>query len=133
MAKRPVKAAATPSGTAPGGEAAATQTAAAALAAADQAKGDAEAQAAADQAKADAEAQAAADAAANRDQEELEDEAGTKDFAGQPIAVRSATQGARRRAGRSFGPEPTEFEADELSDDEIAALLGDPLLIVELR
>lgn len=128
MAKSPTRTAATPSGTAPGGKAATPEAQATA-----EGKAAAEAQAAADKAKADAEAQAAADAAANRDQEQLEDEADTIDFAGKALKVRSATQGARRRAGYSFGAEPTEFEADELSDDEIAALLGDPLLIVALR
>jgi hypothetical protein len=36
----------------------------------------------------------------------------------------------RRRAGRRFGLEPVEIPLDELSDDELLALKGDPALSV---
>lgn len=41
-----------------------------------------------------------------------------------------ATQASRWRIGRQFGPEPIEIAADELSEDEIARLKADPLLVV---
>ena len=40
--------------------------------------------------------------------------------------------GGRRRAGRRFGAEPVEIPLDELSDDELRVLKGDPALSVSI-
>lgn len=55
------------------------------------------------------------------------------DFTGKTLAVRSLAQTGRRRMGMSFGPEPTELQADDLDALVIAALLADPQLVVEVR
>lgn len=39
----------------------------------------------------------------------------------------------RRRAGRHFGPEPVIIPLDELTEDEKAALVADPVLTVVTR
>lgn len=41
-----------------------------------------------------------------------------------------ATQSSRWRIGRQFGPEPVEIAAEELSEDDLARLKADPLLVV---
>ncbi len=38
----------------------------------------------------------------------------------------------RRRAGRRFGPEPKLIPVDEITADQAAALMDDPLLVVSL-
>ncbi|MBJ3783410.1 helix-hairpin-helix domain-containing protein [Devosia sediminis] len=48
-----------------------------------------------------------------------------------PVEV-TATVDSRWRSGRQFTKAPTRFEAGELGSDELEALRGDPLLIVEL-
>lgn len=47
-----------------------------------------------------------------------------------PSFVITGPKKGRRRAGRSFGPEPVTIPAADLSDDEIAALTSDPGLTV---
>lgn len=44
--------------------------------------------------------------------------------------VISARQPVRRRAGRLFTPEPVRIPVGDLSDDDLAALAGDPMLDV---
>ena len=44
--------------------------------------------------------------------------------------VVTALQPVRRRAGRIFTPEPVRIAMDDLSDAELLALAGDPLLAV---
>lgn len=41
-------------------------------------------------------------------------------------------KGARRRAGRAFGPEPVSISIDELTEADLVALQSDPLLSVEI-
>ena len=43
-----------------------------------------------------------------------------------------ALQNSRWRAGRQFGPEPVEIAAEDLTEAQIAALMGDPLLSVDV-
>ncbi len=43
-----------------------------------------------------------------------------------------ALQPSRWRAGRQFGPEPVEIAAEDLTEAQIAALMGDPLLSVDV-
>lgn len=53
----------------------------------------------------------------------------------QPPALTVVVTGpkeGRRRAGRAFGPEPVSIQAEELTEDEIAALQADPFLRVEI-
>ncbi|MEQ1499144.1 MAG: hypothetical protein ABL914_10820 [Novosphingobium sp.] len=138
MTKSPAKAPATPSGTAPDGEAQAAadkaKADAEAQAAADKAKADAEAQAAADKAKADAEAQAAADKAkADAEAPAAADQAKKNDggYVHPVYRVRSVSPAGRRRSGISFGPEPIEVDSSTLSPRELDALLTDPQLVAE--
>lgn len=55
-----------------------------------------------------------------------------QDWAGKAVRIRTHNRKPRRRAGRAFGDEPVEIAVDELSDADIAALLADPALAVEL-
>lgn len=48
---------------------------------------------------------------------------------GLTVVVTGPAKG-RWRIGRKFGPEPIAFDLDELSEDEKAALIADPELIV---
>lgn len=48
----------------------------------------------------------------------------------EPSLVVIGPRRGRRRAGRQFGPEPVTIPLAELSDDEIAAIKGDPALTV---
>ncbi|MEO1974805.1 MAG: HI1506-related protein [Paracoccaceae bacterium] len=62
--------------------------------------------------------------------------AGAKDGAPAAKPVVVVVTGPRKgrwRAGRHFTAEPVTIPAEELSDDEVAALLGDPRLTVETR
>lgn len=54
------------------------------------------------------------------------------DVTGKMLRIRTASQATRRRAGRSFGPEAVEIEADTLNDSEVAALFADAQLLIEL-
>lgn len=47
------------------------------------------------------------------------------------ITVFGPTSG-RRRAGRRFGAEPVHIPVDQITPDQAAALMDDPLLIVSL-
>lgn len=47
------------------------------------------------------------------------------------LRVRSVSNAGRRRAGMAFGPEATPLFADELGEEQIKQLLGDPQLVVE--
>lgn len=49
-----------------------------------------------------------------------------------PSFVVTGPKKGRRRAGRSFGPEPVTIPAADLTEDEIAALTSDPGLTVTL-
>lgn len=51
---------------------------------------------------------------------------------GATLRVISRPATGRRRAGRAFSTTPAEVEADELTEDQLVALLSDPLLIVGL-
>lgn len=51
---------------------------------------------------------------------------------GDLVRVRTVGKAPRRRAGRAFGPDQVEIAMDELSEDDLAALQGDPMLVVEL-
>lgn len=53
-------------------------------------------------------------------------------LAGRTLRVRSVSPSGRRRAGRAFAPQPVDLAVDDLSSDEIGALLGDPQLVVEV-
>lgn len=91
---------------------------------------------AAEQAEADrvAAEQAEADrVAAEHAQSELAEHGGF-DMAGRTIMVRSVSKAGRRRAGIAFGPEATPVEVDDLTEDQLAAILGDSdHLIVQLE
>ncbi len=54
------------------------------------------------------------------------------DMDGRTLRIRSLAPGGRRRAGRAFGPEPVDIEADDLDASATAALLLDPQLVVEV-
>ena len=54
------------------------------------------------------------------------------DLAGRVLHIRSITKEGRRRAGLAFTTEPTEVNPEDLSEDQLAQLLGDPQLVVEL-
>ncbi|SDE46494.1 hypothetical protein SAMN04488105_1045 [Salipiger thiooxidans] len=59
---------------------------------------------------------------------------GTSAATGQPlVVVVTGPRKGRWRAGRHFTAEPVTIPAEDLSEDEIAALLGDPRLSVETR
>lgn len=79
-------------------------------------------------------AQAEADrVAAEQAASELAEHGGF-DMAGRTIMVRSVSKSGRRRAGMAFGPEATPVEVDDLSEDQLAAILGDSdHLIVQLE
>ncbi|PCH71934.1 MAG: hypothetical protein COC12_06980, partial [Rhodobacteraceae bacterium] len=47
------------------------------------------------------------------------------------VTVIGPTDG-RRRTGRRFGSEPVEIPIDDLSDDDLLALKGDPALSVSI-
>ncbi|WP_226557860.1 HI1506-related protein [Salipiger thiooxidans] len=49
------------------------------------------------------------------------------------VVVVTGPKRGRWRAGRHFTAEPVTIPAEDLSEDEIAALLGDPRLSVETR
>lgn len=49
-----------------------------------------------------------------------------------PVVTVVGPRSGRRRAGRRFGPEPVRIPVDEISADEAAALMDDPLLVVSL-
>lgn len=49
------------------------------------------------------------------------------------VVVVTGPRKGRWRAGRHFTAEPVTIPAEDLSEDEIAALLGDPRLSVETR
>ena len=106
---------------------------AAAKAAQEQADAEAAAKAAQEQADADAAAKAAqeqadAEAAAKAAQEQADADAAAK--AARVLFVRSVAQTGRRRAGFSFGKEATELQAEDLTDDQLEQILGDPQLSV---
>lgn len=50
-----------------------------------------------------------------------------------PIAVVVGPQRGFRRAGRAFGPDPVLIPVDELSREEMEALMGEPQLVVSIR
>ncbi|MCA0849691.1 HI1506-related protein [Salipiger thiooxidans] len=59
---------------------------------------------------------------------------GTSAATGQPlVVVVTGPRKGRWRAGRHFTAEPVTIPAGDLSEDEIAALQGDPRLSVETR
>ena len=43
-----------------------------------------------------------------------------------------ALQPSRWRAGRQFGPDPVEIAAEDLTEAQMIALMGDPLLSVDV-
>ena len=49
-----------------------------------------------------------------------------------PTVVVTALQPSRWRIGRKFGAEPVAIPAEDLSEDEYAALKADPLLTVQV-
>ncbi len=116
MAKRPTTKAAgtTPAAASTTAAPAATAQAAADKAAADKAEADrlAAEKAAADNAEA---ARLAADEA----------EFGGFDMAGRTIFVRSVSPLGRRRAGHAFGSVPVPVAIDDLTEDQLAAILAD--------
>ncbi|MEA3265225.1 MAG: hypothetical protein U9R07_17270 [Pseudomonadota bacterium] len=93
---------------------------------------DAAAQAAADQTAAGAAAQAAADAAAKAKADEEDEAEEGFDFAGKAIKVVSVSGNPRRRAYRVFAREAVEIEADDLTEEELGAILADPQLRVSV-
>lgn len=58
------------------------------------------------------------------------DQDGTSDPA--PTVVVTAVQASRWRIGRQFGCEPVAIPAEDLSEDEFAALKADPMLTVQV-
>ena len=52
-------------------------------------------------------------------------ELGGFDMAGRTIFVRSVSPLGRRRAGRAFGPVPVPVAIDDLTEDQLAAILAD--------
>lgn len=50
----------------------------------------------------------------------------------EPTVVVTALQPSRWRIGRHFGAEPVSIPAEELSEDEFAALKADPLLSIQI-
>lgn len=60
------------------------------------------------------------------------DEAAGFGLGGLVIRVRSVSAAGRRRAGMAFGPTPVPLRVDDLSEDQVAALAGDPELVVQL-
>lgn len=57
---------------------------------------------------------------------------GDQAVVGRMIKVTAASEKGRWRIGRFFTREVTEFDADELSGEELERLVGDPQLIVDL-
>ena len=76
-----------------------------------------------DKAAEEAAAKAAAEAAADGADAGL-------DITGKVLSIRASSPTGRRRAGRAFTQEAVEIAADELSEDEIGAILSDPQLSV---
>jgi hypothetical protein len=66
---------------------------------------------------------------AARSKTEGSDKAGTGALAASVVRV-TARQPSRWRAGRNFGPVPVDIPAAELSEDDLARLRADPLLVV---
>lgn len=66
---------------------------------------------------------------AARPKTEGSDKAGSGALAAPVIRVK-ALQPSRWRAGRQFGPVPVDIPAAELSEDDLARLRADPLLVV---
>lgn len=54
------------------------------------------------------------------------------DFTGRVIRVRSVSDRGRRRAGFGFSPTPQRIEVDELTTEELIALVQDPQLVVTI-
>lgn len=54
------------------------------------------------------------------------------DLTGKAIEVRARSDRGRRRAGFGFTREPTRFEAEELTEDQLGAILADPELTVTI-
>jgi len=52
---------------------------------------------------------------------------------GARVRVRTVSQQPRRRAGIAFGAEPVVLVVADLSDEQVAAIIDDPLLISELH
>ena len=96
----------------------------------------AEEAAAAEAAAKAAEEAAAAEAAAKAAEEAAAAEAAPQaaedgaDITGKVLSIRASSPTGRRRAGRAFTQEAVEIAADELSEDEIGAILSDPQLSV---
>ncbi len=73
-------------------------------------------------------------AAEQAEVERLAAEHGGFDMAGRMILVRSISRLGRRRAGIAFGPEATLVAIDDLTEDQLAAILGDSdHLVVQLE
>lgn len=54
------------------------------------------------------------------------------DFAGRTLMVRSASDRGRRRAGYGFGPKAIPVEVDDLTAEQLGAIMSDPQLFAEL-
>ena len=77
-------------------------------------------------------ASAEGEATAPVEDEATDDDLGGFEMGGQIILVRSASNGTRRRAGHAFGPVPVRLAVDDLSEDQLAAILAAPQLITQM-
>lgn len=82
------------------------------------------------QAPLEQEAAAAADEEAAAAAAQADDAPG--DLTGKTIAVTSVSGNNRRRAGHAFAREAVELAVDELTEDELGAILADPQLRVRV-